>query len=125
MQAEGAVSIAGLGSARKLCTIPSRTFCAGLPFAPQLSPRRHGLDTVQELERPSGEQRGGIRVVRRERSVGEVVLVAGVGSSTGGFRSHHRRSSRLPYSLPYPVQYSNFLISGGLKVLQIIESERL
>ncbi len=38
----------------------------------------NGSDAIQELEHSPGEQRGRIRVVRRERAVGEVVLVAGV-----------------------------------------------
>ena len=52
---------------------------AGPPFGNELKPRRwHGSDAIQELKHSDGQERGRIRVVRRQRAIGEVVLIPGV-----------------------------------------------
>src|SRR5262245_52201241 len=44
-----------------------------------VSPLAASGEAVEELQGAAGEQGGGLRVVRRQRAVGEQVLVAGVG----------------------------------------------
>jgi hypothetical protein len=41
------------------------------------------LDPAEEVEHPAGEEHRGCRIVRRQRAVGEVVLITGVEEQLG------------------------------------------
>jgi len=55
---------------------------------------------LEEVEHPAGEERSGLRVVRRQRAVGEVVLITGVEEQLGVVDVGDDLPSRVDVSLP-------------------------
>jgi hypothetical protein len=58
------------------------------------------LDPAEEVEHPAGEERRGRRIVRRQRAVGEVVLITGVEEQLGVVDGRDDLPGRVNVSLP-------------------------
>jgi hypothetical protein len=60
------------------------------------------LDPAEEVEHPAGEEHRGCRIVRRQRAVGEVVLITGVEEQLGVVDG--RDDSRVASTSPSPTK---------------------
>jgi hypothetical protein len=58
------------------------------------------LNAVEEVEDPAGEKRGGLGVIRRQRTVGEVVLIARVEEQLRVVEGRDDLSGGVEVSLP-------------------------
>jgi hypothetical protein len=75
------------------------------------------LDPAEEVEHPAVEERSDLRVVQRQRAVGEVVLITGVEGQLGVVDGRDDLPGRVNVSLPDEdqVRVNAVDLDGGLR----------